>query len=118
MNRRHITIGSSLIAALLLAAVTRADAPATGPTDQSEVAALQQRAAALTKRNAALESQVIHLQNQVANLQMQLAKATGEPRFNFQVPQNGITRGIPQDAMPHLFNGGIYYTIPVNAQPR
>ena len=118
MKRRHIAIGSFLIGAMLLSTIIRADAPATSPTDQNEVAALRQMAADLTKRNAALESQVIHLQNQVANLQMQLAKATGEPRFNFQVPQNGISPAIPQDALPHLFNGGIYYTIPVNAQPR
>jgi hypothetical protein len=34
------------------------------------------------------------------------------------LPQIAIRPTLPQDAMPHLFNGGIYYTIPVNAQPR
>ena len=118
MNRRHITIGSSLIAALLLAVTTRADTPATSPTDQNEITSLSQMADALVKRNGSLQFQIIHLQNQVSQLQMQLSKATRQPPLGFQVPLNGIGPAIPQDAVPHLFNGGIYYTIPVNAQPR
>jgi hypothetical protein len=31
---------------------------------------------------------------------------------------NGILSTLPPGAMPYLFNGAIYYTIPVNAQPR
>ena len=118
MKHRHITIGSSLIAALLLAAVTRADAPASAPADQTNAPNYRQLAIDYAEKTAALEAEVTRLKNQVANLQVQLSKATRQPPLNFQIPPNGVAPMIPPNAVPHLFNGGIYYTIPVNAQPR
>jgi hypothetical protein len=117
---RHLTIGSSLIAALLLATITRAEslAPATSPTDQNEVASLRQRVAELSAKNTALEAQITKLKQQ---LRSQGLPWNGWPDFspsNSPVPLKPVPSTIPPSAVPHLFNGGTYYTIPVDGQLR
>jgi hypothetical protein len=118
MNHRHLTIGSTLIGALLLATITRADAPATGPTSQNEVAALRQTVTELVTQNTKLQRQVAELQQQLRLAQSPRITIPNQPRFNFEVSPKLTIPTIPPDAVPHLFNGGIYYTIPVNAQPK
>jgi septal ring factor EnvC (AmiA/AmiB activator) len=109
MTRHHLTTGSSLIAALLLATIAHAGTPAAAPADQSDIASLHQRVSDLTKRNLALEAQVARLEQQLQQLQWQTTQVTHE-HYSSAPP-------VPPGAVPHLFNGGIYYTIPVNAQP-
>ncbi len=118
MKPRHLTIGLSLLGALLLSTITHADAPASAPANQNEIAALRQSVIELATRNVVLERQVEELKQQLRLAQSPRITIPNQPKFNFEVSPNGTTPTIPPDAVPHLFNGGIYYTIPVNAQPK
>jgi hypothetical protein len=112
MNRRHLTIGASLIGGLLLATITRADSPTTRPTDPNELAKLRKEVSDLRNENMVLRKVIEDML-----IKMNKAGVSFDPQLSkFHPPLIAPSQTVPPSAVPHTFNGGIYYTIPVDIQ--
>jgi hypothetical protein len=110
MKRTHLTLGISLFAGLLLAGITHADSPTTSPADPNELAKLRHAVAQLYAENTTLRQKLLEAQRE-----LNLVRA---PQFNLDVQPvvpGKVPSTIAPGAVPHLFNGTTYYTIPVNA---
>jgi late competence protein required for DNA uptake (superfamily II DNA/RNA helicase) len=114
MKRAHLTLGISLLACSLLFGITHADSPTTRPTQTEELSDMRDKMMDLLKQNTVLGRQVSTLKLEVARLQAENTKLAQQQTL-LKAPLNQVPQTLPLGAVPHLFNGTTYYTIPVNA---
>src|SRR5580693_6759580 len=98
MKRAHLTLGISLLAGLLLAGVTHADAPTTRPSQMDELSAMRDQAMDLVKRNALLERQVNTLKLEVARLQAENTMLARQQTL-LKAPLNQVPQTLPPGAV-------------------